>query len=195
MTDSVLDVLKFVFLGLLYLFFVRVLWVVGREVRESRAGVGVGGPIGGGMPNAGPTAGGPAPAPMYAEAAPLPVVGIPGPAPVPGPLATGVKPKRGKKGNLARLAIIEPRIRRGQVFPITHELTMGRAGGCTIQVLDDTFVSSVHCRIFRDEAGNAIVEDLGSTNGTYLNGDRIVVPKPLHQGDRIQIGGTIVEAQ
>ena len=132
--------------------------------------------------------------PMYAEQAPLPVVGVPS-APAPSPLAPAIKPKRGKKGNIARLAIIEPRIRRGQAFPITHELTMGRSAGCTIQVLDDTFVSSVHCRIFRDEAGNAIVEDLGSTNGTYLNGDRIHVPKPLHQGDRIQIGGTIVEAQ
>lgn len=189
MTDSVLDVLKLVFLGLLYLFFVRVLWVVAREVRDSRAAASTGT-----APGANPAVGVPVGAPMYAEPAPIPVVGPPA-TPVPNPLAPAIKPKRGKKGNIARLAIIEPRIRRGQAFPITHELTMGRAGGCTIQVLDDTFVSSVHCRVFRDEAGNAIVEDLGSTNGTYLNGDRIHVPKPLHQGDRIQIGGTIVEAQ
>lgn len=189
MTDSVLDVLKLVFLGLLYLFFVRVLWVVGREVRDGRSGA-----MPGGTPAAHQATGVPMGTPMYAEQAPLPVVGVPS-APAPSPLAPAIKPKRGKKGNIARLAIIEPRVRRGQAFPITHELTMGRSAGCTIQVLDDTFVSSVHCRIFRDEAGNAIVEDLGSTNGTYLNGDRIHVPKPLHQGDRIQIGGAIVEAQ
>lgn len=191
MTDSVLDVLKLVFLGLLYLFFVRVLWVVGREVRDRHAGTGA---AQGGTPGVNPTPGVPMGAPLYAEPAPVPVVSVPG-VPASGPLAPALKPKRGKKGNIARLALIEPRVRRGQVFPITHELTMGRSSGCTIQVLDDTFVSSVHCRIFRDEAGNAIVEDLGSTNGTYLNGDRIHVPKPLHQGDRIQIGGTIVEAQ
>ncbi|CAB4774565.1 unannotated protein [freshwater metagenome] len=49
--------------------------------------------------------------------------------------------------------------------------------------------------MYRDEAGNTLLEDLGSTNGTYLNGDRIRVPKPIHRGDRVQIGGTIVEAQ
>ena len=193
MTDGVLNILKLVFLGLLYLFFVRVLWVVGNEVRAGRPNIAAG------------NAPGQPPNPMpgggfghAAEPSALPVVEIPGQpvAPMtPAAFLPGAKPKKGKKGNVARLTIIEPRARRGQAFPITYELTIGRSAGCTIQVLDDTFISSVHCRIFRDEAGNAIVEDVGSTNGTYLNGDRIHVPKPLHQGDRIQLGGTIVEAQ
>ena len=84
-----------------------------------------------------------------------------------------------------RLVVLEPRDRRGTTFGIAAELTMGRSHECTVQVLDDTFISSLHCRIFRDEAGNAILEDLGSTNGTYLNGKRIgsYTPVPLTDAD------------
>jgi hypothetical protein len=195
MSDSVLDVLKLVFLALLYLFFLRVIWVVASEVRANRPTVAPGN-----VP--GPVPGMQAPPSVpYAEVPPVPAV--PGPiievggVPIvpPTPFAGGPRPKKGKRGAVTRLVMLEPRDRRGTTFPITAELTLGRSNGCTIQVLDDTFVSSVHCRIFRDEAGNAIVEDLGSTNGTYLNGDRIHVPKPLHAGDRVQLGSTIVEVQ
>ena len=40
-----------------------------------------------------------------------------------------------------------------------------------------------------------MVEDLGSTNGTYLNGKRLTAPEHLTKGDRLQIGSTILEAQ
>ncbi|MFM7537854.1 MAG: FHA domain-containing protein [Acidimicrobiales bacterium] len=95
---------------------------------------------------------------------------------------------------VARVVITAPDARRGSSFELGHELTVGRSGACQVPVAEDTFASQVHARLYRDGA-DTFVEDLGSTNGTYLNGDRIVVPKPLHQGDRIQIGGTIVEAQ
>jgi hypothetical protein len=191
MTDNVLNVLKLAFLALLYLFFLRVLWVVAAEVRGNRAGEQPGHAPGqpvftdpGQSPFAAAAPAGPGtPAAPVVQAGPIPV------------FTHGTKPKRGRRGNVARLVIIEPRERRGTAFPIVQELTIGRSSGCSIQILDDTFISSLHCRIFRDEAGNAIVEDLGSTNGTFLNGDRIHVPKPLHDGDRVQIGSTIVEAQ
>ena len=63
--------------------------------------------------------------------------------------------------------------------------TLGR-GEVEIR-LDDPFASSRHARIFR-EGPVVVIEDLGSTNGTYLNGELLSGPQPLHDGDRIRIG-------
>lgn len=189
MSDSVLNVLKLVFLALLYLFFLRVIWVVASEVRGARPTMTPGGPVPSGVPGAMPY--------VEAPAAPVaPIIEVGGvPVVPPTPFNAGPRPKKGRRGTVNRLVMLEPRSLRGTTFPIAAEISLGRSNTCTIQVQDDTFVSSVHCRIFRDEAGNAILEDLGSTNGTYLNGDRIHVPKPLHAGDRVQLGSTILEAQ
>jgi pSer/pThr/pTyr-binding forkhead associated (FHA) protein len=63
--------------------------------------------------------------------------------------------------------------------------TLGR-GEVEIR-LDDPFASSRHARIFR-EGPVVVIEDLGSTNGTYLNGELLSGPQPLHDGDHIRIG-------
>lgn len=202
MSDSVLNVLKLVFLALLYLFFLRVIWVVANEVRANRPNLAPGPVPGPGM--AGP--GIAAPGMPYADGSQVqyapqavpaaPIIEVGGvPIVPPTPFAADHRPKKGKRGTVNRLVMLEPRSLRGTTFPITAEVTFGRSATCTVHVQDDTFVSSMHCRIFRDEAGNAILEDVGSTNGTYLNGDRIHVPKPLHAGDRVQLGSTILEAQ
>ena len=70
---------------------------------------------------------------------------------------------------------------------------MGRAGGCQI-TLDDTYVSQLHARVFRRE-GQLYVEDLGSTNGTYLNRKKVTAPIAIRKGDRLQIGKTVMELQ
>jgi hypothetical protein len=67
----------------------------------------------------------------------------------------------------------------------TYGATLGR-GEVEIR-LDDPFASSRHARIFR-EGPVVVIEDLGSTNGTYLNGELLTGPRPLHDGDRIRIG-------
>lgn len=192
MSDSVLNVLKLVFLALLYLFFLRVIWVVANEVRASRPSMNPGNaPVPGmapGMPYADTVPAAPAGVVEVVEVGGVPIV-------PPTPFGGGPRPKKGRRGTVNRLTMLEPRSLRGTTFPITAEVTFGRSATCTVHVQDDTFVSTLHCRIFRDEAGNAILEDLGSTNGTYLNGDRIHVPKPLHAGDRMQLGSTILEAQ
>ena len=60
--------------------------------------------------------------------------------------------------------------RERRSYDVGHELTVGRAAGCQV-TLDDTYVTQLHARVFvRD--GQVYVEDLGSTNGTYLNGHR-----------------------
>ena len=79
----------------------------------------------------------------------------------------------------------------GQVFALGDELTVGRAAGCQI-TLDDTYASQLHARIFtRDD--QLFVEDLGSTNGTYLNRRKVAAPMVVSRGDQIQIGSTVME--
>jgi len=88
---------------------------------------------------------------------------------------------------------VEPRASRGTALGLANEITFGRAPGCTVSVPDDTFVSQVHARVFNDH-GNIILEDLGSTNGTYVNGNRLTTAVALQRGDRLQIGSTVLEA-
>lgn len=175
MTDSLLDILKFALLALLYLFFARVLWAVWSEVRGPK------------HPNG-----------NVHTAARVTGSGGTGPIPIPGrELADRPSkskgPGRGKNGLVARLIVLEPRASKGTTLGVANEITFGRAAGCTVSVPDDTYVSQVHARVFSD-AGKVIVEDLGSTNGTYVNGTRLTAPHSLRQGDRIQIGGTVLEA-
>jgi pSer/pThr/pTyr-binding forkhead associated (FHA) protein len=66
---------------------------------------------------------------------------------------------------------------------------IGRANGCDIH-LDDPFVSRRHARLISSEIGTAI-EDLGSSNGVFVNGRRSPGTTPLHPGDVVQLGGTI----
>ena len=73
----------------------------------------------------------------------------------------------------------------GSAYDIAHGATLGR-GNVEIQ-LEDPFASSRHARIFR-EGHVYVIEDLGSTNGTYLNDEPLRGPAPLHPGDRIRIG-------
>ncbi len=98
----------------------------------------------------------------------------------------------GKAGG-GRLRVIEPPETKGQTYDLGDELTVGRAGGCQI-TLDDTYVSQLHARVFRRE-GQLYVEDLGSTNGTYLNRKKVTAPIAIRRGDRLQIGKTVMELQ
>jgi len=73
----------------------------------------------------------------------------------------------------------------GTAYDLTHGATLGR-GDVEIQ-LDDPFASSRHAEITR-QGRTLVIEDLGSTNGTYLNDGPLTGPQPLHDGDRIRIG-------
>jgi hypothetical protein len=91
-----------------------------------------------------------------------------------------------------RLKVVEPAADRGRVYELGDELTAGRASGCQISLPDDTYVSQLHARIFRRD-GQIYVEDLGSTNGTFLNRKKVSSAQPLRRGDRLQIGKTVLE--
>ena len=154
MPDSLLTILKFCFLALLYLFFVRVLRAVWAEVK-------------------GPSV----------------VTAAPAVARAPRAWGGGGGTTRGG----GRLRVVEPADNKGQIYELADELTVGRAGGCQI-TLDDTYVSQLHARVFRRD-GQLYVEDLGSTNGTYLNRKKVTAPIAIRRGDRLQIGKTVMELQ
>lgn len=69
--------------------------------------------------------------------------------------------------------------------------TIGRALECELR-LDDTYASQQHARIF-GRNGSWYVEDLGSTNGTFVNEQKLAAPAMLQPGDRIRIGTTVLE--
>jgi predicted component of type VI protein secretion system len=73
----------------------------------------------------------------------------------------------------------------GMSYDLAGGATLGR-GDVEIQ-LEDPFASAHHARIAH-EGPVVVLEDLGSTNGTYLNGEPLRGPQPLHPGDRIRIG-------
>lgn len=158
MPESLLTILKLLFLLLLYLFFFRVLSAVWAEINPRNAAPA---PAGGGR--RGPAAAAPAPAPA--------------PAAGKGP---------------SKVVVIEPVTAKGQSWTLGDEVTVGRATGCGVPLTDDSTVSQLHARIFRKD-GRVLVEDLGSTNGTFLNGKRVSAPVPLRVRDRLQIGATVLE--
>jgi hypothetical protein len=73
----------------------------------------------------------------------------------------------------------------GTAYDLGQGATLGR-GDVEIQI-DDPFASTRHARISR-QGHVLVIEDLGSTNGTYLNEEPLSGPQPLHAGDRIRIG-------
>jgi pSer/pThr/pTyr-binding forkhead associated (FHA) protein len=90
-----------------------------------------------------------------------------------------------------RLVVLEPPSDAGREYVVNGELTIGRAASCHI-TLDDTYISQLHARVSAHQNGVA-VEDLGSTNGTYLNRQRVTSPVIGSPGDRLQLGGIVME--
>jgi pSer/pThr/pTyr-binding forkhead associated (FHA) protein len=168
MSEQLLTILKLCLLALLYLFFFRVLRAVWAELRT-------------------PVPAAPAPAAVRAAAA-APTAAIATPA-------APKEPRRSRGGPPEELVVVEPAADAGQSYRIGDELTVGRATGCAISRPDDTYVSTLHARVFRTPEGDVKVEDLGSTNGTYVNRAKVGDAVPLQRGDRLQVGNTALEAR
>ena len=90
-----------------------------------------------------------------------------------------------------QLVVVEPAEQAGRSYPLENEVSIGRAAGCQI-TLDDTYSSQIHARVFNRD-GQWLAEDLGSTNGTWLNRHKVSGPMVLQRGDRLQIGNTVME--
>jgi pSer/pThr/pTyr-binding forkhead associated (FHA) protein len=111
-------------------------------------------------------------------------------APVQAPRAAQ-RPARPSRGT-PRYLIVTGGALSGMTIDLTdQQITMGRANDATI-VLNDDYASSRHARIFPQD-GQWIVEDLGSTNGTYLDRQKVTQPTPVPVGVPIRIGKTVLE--
>jgi hypothetical protein len=151
--------LKFGFLAVMYLF---VLWVARSAGRDLRRGEGRGGGA------------------SASDAATVP------------PDATGLH--SASTLGVAPLAHREPRLvverapghEPGMIYDLDDELVLGRGDHAEIR-LEDPFASARHARVF-PQGDVVVIEDLDSTNGTYLNEELLHGAQPLHLGDRVRIG-------
>src|SRR4051794_41098575 len=107
-----------------------------------------------------------------------------------GPATRAAKVLYGPPGmSVSRLIFVEQRPMAGRVLPIEAGLTIGREG--TDIVLPDPEVSRKHAVIRVDEGGGAAIEDLGSTNGTYVNDERTDGAVAVDVGDVVRFGNTL----
>jgi len=101
------------------------------------------------------------------------------------------KPVKPGRGTPRFLVVTEGGLSGVSIDLTDQQITMGRANDATL-VLNDDYASSHHARIFPQD-GQWIVEDLGSTNGTYLDRQKVIRPTPVPLGVPIRIGKTVLE--
>ena len=100
------------------------------------------------------------------------------------------KPRGGGKAPRS-LVVLDEQGAKVETIQLNGTLQVGRAEACQIR-LPDTYASSFHARIYSRD-GSWYIEDLGSTNGTYLNQRRITAPAELRAGDKVKIGKTTLD--
>ncbi|WP_409484214.1 FHA domain-containing protein [Arsenicicoccus dermatophilus] len=108
------------------------------------------------------------------------------------PRTRGGQRRGGAAGNEPdRIVVTEGSLRGTTLTLKPSGVLVGRNPECAL-ILDDDFASGRHCRVFRDEQGWK-VEDLGSTNGTYLGEERLIEVTPVGLGTQLRIGRTVLE--
>ena len=178
MSELTLTVMRLGFLAVLWLFVIVAVQVIrsdlfGTKVNPRSSRRAATAQAGGGSPQSGRPAQGAGPGQQHGQQAP--------------PAA----PSR-RRGAPTQLVVVQGSLAGTTVALQGQTITLGRAHDSTI-VLDDDYASSRHARIYPDQAGQWTVEDLGSTNGTYLDRQRLTVPTPLQPGTPIRIGRTVIE--
>jgi pSer/pThr/pTyr-binding forkhead associated (FHA) protein len=101
------------------------------------------------------------------------------------------RPARSGRGSPRVLMVTAGALKGTSLDLAQQQITLGRANDATL-VLNDDYASSRHARIFPQD-GQWIVEDLGSTNGTYLDRQKVTRPMPVPVGVPIRIGKTVLE--
>ena len=108
-------------------------------------------------------------------------------------IATPKRPRGGKKTKgVPTFVMMEPRDVRGQSFTLANVLAIGRRPEADISMPDDTFMSGKHASLEIRPDGVWII-DHNSTNGTFVNGQRVTGDKSVRKGDRIQAGSIVLE--
>ena len=110
-------------------------------------------------------------------------------------IGTHVGPAQRGKGlrRSAELVVVRSDTLSGRRYAVSSPTVLGRSDDADI-VIDDAYASEFHLRVGVQD-GDLVVHDLGSTNGTYVNGRRVTVPTSLAKGDALQIGKTILEVR
>ena len=109
------------------------------------------------------------------------------PVETPGPSRRDRQSRDVRSGVSPRLKVVAAMAHEpGTTFDVSDGVTFGRSDGVDIRV-EDPFASSAHARIF-DRGGFMYLEDMGSTNGTYLNGRQVKNAERLKMADTIRIG-------
>jgi hypothetical protein len=101
------------------------------------------------------------------------------------------RPQRPGRGSPRFLVVTAGALKGTSLDLDQQQITLGRANDATL-MLNDDYASSRHARIFPQD-GQWIVEDLGSTNGTYLDRQKVTRPTPVPLGVPIRIGKTVLE--
>jgi FHA domain len=101
------------------------------------------------------------------------------------------RPQKPGRGTPRFLVVTEGALTGVSIDLSDRQITLGRANDATLVVNDD-YASTHHARIFPQD-GQWIVEDLGSTNGTYLDRQKVIRPTPVPVGVPIRIGKTVLE--
>jgi pSer/pThr/pTyr-binding forkhead associated (FHA) protein len=101
------------------------------------------------------------------------------------------RPQKPGRGTPRFLVVTEGALTGVSIDLTDQQITLGRANDATL-VLNDDYASTHHARIFPQD-GQWIVEDLGSTNGTYLDRQKVGRPTPVPVGVPIRIGKTVLE--
>jgi pSer/pThr/pTyr-binding forkhead associated (FHA) protein len=114
----------------------------------------------------------------------------PPPPPVPKRAKAQRKKKKGDRSP-SSVAIVDDRGKRLGTYRLTGTISVGRADKATIR-LADTYASQQHARLV-EHSGGWMIEDLGSTNGTFVNERRVESLTPVKAGDKVRIGTTTLE--
>ncbi|WP_026412552.1 FHA domain-containing protein FhaB/FipA [Actinomadura oligospora] len=179
MSDFTLTLIKLAFLAVLWLFVIAAVGVIRADLFGSKAATKAASRAADRASRAAQ--------PRPPKAAARPPQGPPQGAP------QGPPPRGGQRGGggPSRLVVVQGE-RTGTVIDLTGvPITIGRANDSTLIVTDD-YASSRHARIYAQD-GQWIVEDLGSTNGTYLGRTKVTRPMPVPPGVPIRIGKTVIE--
>ena len=117
----------------------------------------------------------------------------PAPAPVPAPARARFG--RGRSKRVPHVLVVTEGPLTGTSLPLRGQaILIGRNPECAL-VLDDDYASGRHCRIYQDTSGPEgwLVEDLGSTNGTFIGREKLTSPQPVEVGTTLRIGKTVLE--
>jgi len=99
--------------------------------------------------------------------------------------------RRKRRGT--KVVVVRSDSQAGLDFTVVDATVLGRSDEADI-VIDDPYASEFHLRLVAQEGGLTL-HDLGSTNGTYLNGRRVTAPTELRRGDAVQVGKTVMEVR